>query len=178
MSDAAAPPPGLPGAPQSRTSWCVDQLELLVPRGGSAADELYALYAADGFAGIHPDDVERVKETFRENFEAEHFAVDNYRARGADGSYRWLSEEVELREVRADGRLFYATYRDVSREVRLQEELRRQLEKEKSLRREAMAAMELGGTAHEIAEMCHAHPTLSEAVMEAALAVHKRTINI
>lgn len=43
---------------------------------------------------------------------------------------------------------------------------------------EAMAAMELGGTAHEIAEMCHAHPTLSEAVMEAALAVHKRTINI
>jgi len=111
-------------------------------RGGSAADELYALYAADGFAGIHPDDAERVKETFRENFEAEHFAVDNYRARGADGSYRWLSEEVELREVRADGRLFYATYRDVSREVRLQEELRRQLEKEKSLRREAMAASE------------------------------------
>lgn len=43
---------------------------------------------------------------------------------------------------------------------------------------EAMAVMELGGTAHEVGEMCHAHPTLSEAVKEAALAVHKRTINM
>ncbi|MEC9345581.1 MAG: dihydrolipoyl dehydrogenase [Pseudomonadota bacterium] len=43
---------------------------------------------------------------------------------------------------------------------------------------EALAAMELGATAHEIAEMCHAHPTLNEAVKEAALAVAKRTINM
>lgn len=43
---------------------------------------------------------------------------------------------------------------------------------------EALAAMELGATATEISHMCHAHPTLNEAVKEAALAVHKRTINM
>lgn len=43
---------------------------------------------------------------------------------------------------------------------------------------EALAAMEKGATAHEIAAMCHAHPTYNEAVKEAALAVHKRTINM
>ncbi|WP_416898970.1 MAG: dihydrolipoyl dehydrogenase [Minwuia sp.] len=43
---------------------------------------------------------------------------------------------------------------------------------------EALAAIELGATATEISHMCHAHPTLNEAVKEAALAVHKRTINM
>ena len=36
---------------------------------------------------------------------------------------------------------------------------------------EAVAVMEFGGSAEDIARTCHAHPTLSEAVREAALAV-------
>ena len=36
---------------------------------------------------------------------------------------------------------------------------------------EATIAMEFGGSAEDIARTCHAHPTLSEAVKEAALAV-------
>jgi dihydrolipoamide dehydrogenase len=43
---------------------------------------------------------------------------------------------------------------------------------------EAVSVMEFGGSAEDIARTCHAHPTLSEAVKEAALAVDKRTLNL
>jgi dihydrolipoamide dehydrogenase len=43
---------------------------------------------------------------------------------------------------------------------------------------EAAMAMEFGAAAEDIARTCHAHPTLSEAVKEAAMAVAKRAINI
>ncbi|HLJ95381.1 MAG TPA: dihydrolipoyl dehydrogenase [Gemmataceae bacterium] len=43
---------------------------------------------------------------------------------------------------------------------------------------EAVLAMEFAGSAEDIARTCHAHPTLSEAVHEAALAVDKRAIHI
>jgi len=43
---------------------------------------------------------------------------------------------------------------------------------------EAAIAMEFGASSEDIARTCHAHPTLSEAVKEAALAVAKRAINI
>jgi dihydrolipoamide dehydrogenase len=42
---------------------------------------------------------------------------------------------------------------------------------------EAAMAMEFGASSEDIARTCHAHPTLSEAVKEAALAVSKRAIN-
>jgi dihydrolipoamide dehydrogenase len=42
---------------------------------------------------------------------------------------------------------------------------------------EAAIAMEFGASSEDIARTCHAHPTLSEAVKEAALAVSKRAIN-
>jgi dihydrolipoamide dehydrogenase len=43
---------------------------------------------------------------------------------------------------------------------------------------EAAVAMEFGAAAEDIARTCHAHPTLSEAIKEAALAVAKRAIHI
>ncbi len=43
---------------------------------------------------------------------------------------------------------------------------------------EAAIAMEFGAAAEDIARTCHAHPTLSEAIKEAALAVAKRAINM
>jgi dihydrolipoamide dehydrogenase len=42
---------------------------------------------------------------------------------------------------------------------------------------EAASVMEFGGSSEDIARTCHAHPTLSETVREAALAVEKRTLN-
>ena len=43
---------------------------------------------------------------------------------------------------------------------------------------EAVSVMEFGGSAEDIARTCHAHPTLSEAVREAALAVDGRALNL
>ena len=43
---------------------------------------------------------------------------------------------------------------------------------------EACVLMEFGGSAEDLARTCHAHPTLSESVKEAALAVGKRAIHL
>jgi len=43
---------------------------------------------------------------------------------------------------------------------------------------EAAVLMEFGGSAEDLARTCHAHPTLSESVKEAALGAGKRTIHM
>ena len=43
---------------------------------------------------------------------------------------------------------------------------------------EAAVLMGFGGSSEDLARICHAHPTLSEAVKEAALAVDGRAIHI
>jgi dihydrolipoamide dehydrogenase len=43
---------------------------------------------------------------------------------------------------------------------------------------EAVVAMEFGASAEDLALICHAHPSLAEAMKEAALAVDKRTLNL
>lgn len=43
---------------------------------------------------------------------------------------------------------------------------------------EAAVLMEFGGSAEDLARTCHAHPTLTEAVKEAALAVDKRALHL
>ena len=42
---------------------------------------------------------------------------------------------------------------------------------------EAVAVMEFGGSAEDLARTCHAHPTLSEALKEAAMAVDGRSVH-
>jgi len=42
---------------------------------------------------------------------------------------------------------------------------------------EAVVLMEFGGSAEDLGRTCHAHPTMSEAIKEAALAVDKRAIH-
>jgi dihydrolipoamide dehydrogenase len=43
---------------------------------------------------------------------------------------------------------------------------------------EIATAMEFGASAEDVARICHAHPTLSETVKEAALAVAGRALHI
>jgi dihydrolipoamide dehydrogenase len=42
---------------------------------------------------------------------------------------------------------------------------------------EAVAAIEFGASSEDIARICHAHPSMSEVMREAALAVDKRALN-
>ena len=43
---------------------------------------------------------------------------------------------------------------------------------------EVVAVMEFGGSAEDVARTCHGHPTLNEAVKEAAMAIDKRAIHV
>ena len=43
---------------------------------------------------------------------------------------------------------------------------------------EGVVAMEFGAASEDLARICHAHPTLSEAIKEAALAVDGRTLTL
>jgi dihydrolipoamide dehydrogenase len=43
---------------------------------------------------------------------------------------------------------------------------------------EAAVLMEFSGSAEDLARTCHAHPTLTEAIKEAAMAVAKRAIHM
>jgi dihydrolipoamide dehydrogenase len=43
---------------------------------------------------------------------------------------------------------------------------------------EAAVAMEFGASSEDIARTCHAHPTLTEAIKEAAMAVEKQSIHM
>jgi dihydrolipoamide dehydrogenase len=47
-----------------------------------------------------------------------------------------------------------------------------------SLIHELVMAMEFGGSAEDVARAFHGHPTLNEAVKEAALALHKRALHM
>jgi dihydrolipoamide dehydrogenase len=47
-----------------------------------------------------------------------------------------------------------------------------------NLIQEAAVAMEFGASSEDIARTCHPHPTLTEAIKEAALAVEKRAIHM
>ena len=43
---------------------------------------------------------------------------------------------------------------------------------------ECAVLMEFGGSSEDLARTCHAHPTMSEAVKEAAMAVEKRAVHV
>ena len=115
------------------------------PEGNSVAKEktvnkLIAAYVHDAFTGVHPDDVQRLKKTFHDNYNSDYFVIDNYRSLGGDGKYYWIREEVKLREVTKDYKVFYAVYYSVDEEMRLRNELTSQLAEEKLLREQAISA--------------------------------------
>ena len=101
-----------------------------------------ARYYRDGFSGLHPEDVEKTRRMFREGYHQDRFRVPAIRTLTGRGDYLWLSIEVELREARPEGRKFYAVYRDITEEMRLNQELTGQLEREKALTLAAVQANE------------------------------------
>jgi len=96
---------------------------------------LRAGYYKNAFSGVHPDDLPAALEAFRKNFHEKQFRIPPIRLRTGSGDYIWVAMDVTLREDLPDGKLFYASYRDVSKEVRLQKELdvQRQKNVEKTL---------------------------------------------
>jgi len=96
---------------------------------GGKADPLLLHYFQDEFSGIHPDDVQRMRRAFREGFDKPRFTVSNVRYLGGGNEYRYITIDLVLREAKPEGRVFYASYRDVSQEIALRRELERRQQK-------------------------------------------------
>jgi len=96
---------------------------------------LRAAYYENAYNGVHPDDLQTALETFRKNYQEKQFKVPPIRLRTSSGDYIWVAMDVTLRESLPDGKLFYASYRDISKEVQLRKELdlQRQKNVEKTL---------------------------------------------
>jgi len=82
-----------------------------------------ASYYKNAYSGVHPDDLQTALETFRKNYYEKQFQVPQIRLRTSSGDYIWVAMDVTLREDLPDGKLFYASYRDISKEVQLRKEL-------------------------------------------------------
>ena len=118
------------------------------PPDGAEAHEHFAQeppisdYLQDAFSAVAPEDRERVREIYQQNYHSRRFNAGNYRLIKKDGSYIWINQDVTLREIRDGKRVFYASYRVVDKEIELQNRIENQLEEEKELRRQATAANE------------------------------------
>ncbi len=119
-----------------------EDLENDISGSRQAENQVVSAYLKDPLAGVHPDDFDWVKKTFHDNYNSKGFTVGNYRTLGANGKYYWLRQEVRLREVCPGYRVFYAVYRDVGDEIKLQKKLKKQIDDEKALRQQATAANE------------------------------------
>lgn len=95
--------------------------------------ELESQYFGDAFAGVHPDDLERVRREYKEGYETDHFTVKKYRLLRGDGTYVWVNADLHLQECRPEYKLFYATYTDISEEHELQIQLSKALEQQKAI---------------------------------------------
>lgn len=88
--------------------------------------KLRAGYYKNAFSGVHPDDLAMAITTFREGFHLSRFKVKPLRLMTSAGNYIWVVLDVIRRENLPEGRLFYASYRDVSKEMQLKKELEEQ----------------------------------------------------
>lgn len=85
--------------------------------------EVRSSYYKNAFSGVHPDDMPAAWEAFRTNFNEKKFRIPPIRLRTSGGNYIWVAMDVILRDDLPNGKLFYASCRDVSREVQLRHEL-------------------------------------------------------
>jgi len=95
----------------------------------SQKNALRAAYYENAYSGVHPDDLQTTLKIFRKNYHEKQFQVPQVRLRTSSGDYIWVAMEVTLRESLPDGKLFYASYRDISKEIQLRKELEAQRSK-------------------------------------------------
>ena len=102
-----------------------------VPKAEEA--KLESQYFDDAFAGVHPEDMERVRSAYKAGYETDHFTVKGYRLLRGDGTYVWVNADLRLQQCTPEYKLFYATYIDITEEHELQMKLSEALERQKAI---------------------------------------------
>lgn len=102
--------------------------------------KLESRYFDDAFAGVHPEDMERVRNAYKAGYETDHFTVKGYRLLRGDGTYVWVNADLRLQACTPEYKMFYATYTDITEEHELQIKLSEALEKQKAISSELIKA--------------------------------------
>ncbi len=98
--------------------------------GGSEAD-CHAYYGTDGFNGVHPEDLQRVKSFFQQHRYDATPSILTYRVRNIKGTYIWF--RVSFIHVRVGGQTYlYVLYTDVDDIKKREEELQKHYEDEQT----------------------------------------------
>ena len=135
---------------------CFMDLRMPVMDGFTAAEEIRKLDRADASsvqilamsADAYEEDIEKCRRTGMNGhiskpidnvkmfdalekacFNEKQFRIPQIRLRTSSGTYIWVEMDVTLRENLPNGKLFYASYRDISKEVQLRQELDSQRQK-------------------------------------------------
>lgn len=86
-------------------------------------EKMQEMYGGDAYRGVHPDDREWVKKVLEERSEARRFSVSDYRLASGKGGYIWVSVELHQKESEEKGQVYYAVYRDTTKEHKLSDKL-------------------------------------------------------
>jgi signal transduction histidine kinase/CheY-like chemotaxis protein len=104
------------------------------------SNPLIQAYLSNAFVAIYPEDRERVKQYYHDHFDSMVFNPGNYRILDKEGKPVWINQDTFLREIKDGVHRYYSTYREVGKEIELQQEIEHQLANEKSLRIQADSA--------------------------------------
>jgi signal transduction histidine kinase/ActR/RegA family two-component response regulator len=97
-------------------------------------------YLANAFLAVDPSDKARVEASFAKGYHTDRFSVERYKITKQDGSKAYVTTDLILKEKQGARHIYYASYRLVDQEVKLQNEVAHQLQKEKKLRLAADSA--------------------------------------
>ncbi|MDD3796163.1 MAG: ATP-binding protein [Lachnospiraceae bacterium] len=70
------------------------------------SDELDKIYKENGYAGIHPEDSEKIKDYFFDHKEEASFALPAFRLRSRDG-YIWIKAKVKRKQDDKEDAVYY-----------------------------------------------------------------------
>ena len=68
--------------------------------------KLESRYFDDAFAGVHPEDMERVRNAYKAGYETDHFTVKGYRLLRGDGTYVWVNADLRLQACTPEYKMF------------------------------------------------------------------------
>ena len=99
-------------------------------------------HADNSLIQVHPDDIDRVRDTFGANFNSDFFIIDNFRIIDEDGKIIWLKEDITYKGEESGHKIFCVVANNVTSEVNLRNEIEKRLKQETELKKRAENASE------------------------------------
>ncbi|MEA4911488.1 MAG: PAS domain-containing protein [Oscillospiraceae bacterium] len=127
---------------------------------GMTRQEVHALFDADAYAGVHPDDSSRVREQLAKTIRENGTRITQMRFRTASGEY--IPVEVYYRVwEKAHGEIYLnGYYRDISEKVKLEEEYKKNLAYRELAGENMLASFRLNVTRNALSDCISDEPSI------------------